>query len=127
MSPQPSSVLTKLELQLMQVIWKRGPSSVSAVQEELAQELAYTTVQTVLNILERKGHLKRKRHGRAFEYSAAVTETKATGRALRDLIDRMFAGSSEDLVMSLVQSRQIAPERLLELSRRLQKAEEETK
>lgn len=124
MSPQAKSILTKLELQLMQVIWKRGPSSVSAVQEELAQELAYTTVQTMLNILHRKGKLKRIRRGRAFEYSATVTEAKATGHALRDLIDRMFAGSSEDLVMSLIKSRQIDPERLLELSRRLQREEE---
>jgi predicted transcriptional regulator len=112
--------LTKLELQIMQVIWKLGASNVSAVQAGLEQELAYTTVQTMLNILHKKGKLKRKLHGRAFEYSATVTEANASGHALRDLIDRMFGGSSEDLVMSLIKTRQIDPRKILELTKRLE-------
>ena len=115
--------LTKLELQIMQAIWRIGPSNVSAVQEALAQDLAYTTVQTMLNILERKGKLKRQLRGRAFEYSATVSEAKASTHAVRDLVDRMFGGSSEDLVMSLLKSRQLDPRKLAELSKRL--AEEE--
>jgi BlaI family penicillinase repressor len=111
--------LTKLELQIMQVIWKRGASSVSAVQEGLEQQLAYTTVQTMLNILQRKGKLKRKLRGRAYEYSATVTETKALNHAVRDLVDRMFGGSSEELVMSLIKSRQIDAEQIARLSRKL--------
>jgi len=113
--------LTKLELQIMQVIWKRGSSSVSDVQQGLEQELAYTTVQTMLNILERKGKLKRELQGRAFLYSATVSEEKASSHAVRDLIDRMFGGSSEDLVMSLVKSRQIDVKKLAKLSKRLEK------
>ncbi len=111
--------LTKLELQIMQVIWRRGTSNVTEVQEALEQSLAYTTVQTMLNILCRKGKLKRKLHGRAYEYSAAVSEAKASGHALRDLVDRMFGGSSEELVMSLIKTRQIDPKRIAELTRRL--------
>jgi BlaI family transcriptional regulator, penicillinase repressor len=103
----------------MQVIWKRGASSVSAVQEGLEQQLAYTTVQTMLNILQRKGKLKRKLHGRAYEYSATVSETKALSHAVRDLVDRMFGGSSEELVMSLIKSRQIDAEQIARLSRKL--------
>jgi predicted transcriptional regulator len=112
--------LTKLELQIMQVIWKLGPSSVNAVQQGLEQELAYTTVQTMLNILERKGKLKRAREGRAFVYSAAVTEARASSHAVRDLVDRMFGGSSEDLVMSLIKNHQLDPKKLAELTRRLE-------
>jgi len=112
---------TKLELQIMQVIWKRGASTVGEVQEGLEQELAYTTVQTVLNILERKGRLSRELRGRAFVYSATVTEAKASVHALRDLIDRMFGGSSEDLVMSLVKSKQLDTRKLAQLTRRLEK------
>jgi predicted transcriptional regulator len=112
--------LTKLELQIMQVIWKLGASNVSAVQAALDQQLAYTTVQTMLNILHRKGKLKRKLRGRAFEYSATVTEASASGHALRDLIDRMFGGSSEELVMSLIKTRQIDAKRVAELSKRLE-------
>jgi predicted transcriptional regulator len=115
--------LTKLELQIMQVIWKRGASTVTAVQEALPQDLAYTTVQTMLNILHRKGKLKRELHGRAFAYAATVTEARASTHAVRDLVDRMFGGSSEELVMSLIKSRQIDPKKIAELSRRL--AEEE--
>jgi BlaI family transcriptional regulator, penicillinase repressor len=120
MAKQEKGALTKLELQIMQVIWKRGPSNVSSVQEGLEQSLAYTTVQTMLNILERKGKLKRELRGRAFEYSATVTEAKALGHAVKDLVDRMFGGSSEDLVMSLIKSRQIDAKKIAELSKRLE-------
>ncbi len=112
--------LTKLELQIMQVVWKVGASTVNAVQDGLDQELAYTTVQTMLNILERKGKLKRKLRGRAYEYSAVVTEEHASGHAVRDLIDRVFGGSSEELVMSLLKSRQIDAKTVARLTKRLE-------
>ena len=113
-------VLTRLERQIMQVLWRDGPSSVAAVQQAMPQQLAYTTVQTMLNILERKAQVKRERHGRAFVYGAVVSESGATGRALRDFIDRIFGGSSEELVMSLVKSRQIDAESLAELVKKLE-------
>jgi predicted transcriptional regulator len=116
--------LTKLELEIMQVIWRQGTSNVSAVQEGLEQQLAYTTVQTMLNILHRKGKLKRKLKGRAFEYSATVTEAKALSHAVRDLVDRMFGGSSEELVMSLIKNKQIDAEQIAKLSKRLEEAKE---
>ncbi len=123
MTSREKAPLTKLELQIMQVIWRRGISSVNDVQDALEQDLAYTTVQTMLNILCRKGKLKRKLKGRAYEYSAAVSESKALGHAVRDLVDRMFGGSSEELVMSLIKSRQIDPRRIAELTRRLEEKE----
>lgn len=113
--------LTKLELKIMQVIWRCGSSTVSAVQAEMEPALAYTTVQTMLNILERKGKLKRELQGRAYVYSARVTEDKALRQGLRDLIDRMFGGSSEDLVMSLLKSGQIDAKKLAELTNRFNK------
>jgi BlaI family penicillinase repressor len=113
--------LTKLELQIMQVIWRLGASNVAAVQEGLEQELAYTTVQTMLNILHRKGKLKRKLRGRAFEYSATVTEAKALSHAVRDLVDRMFGGSNEELVMSLIKSKQIDANLIARLTEKLEK------
>lgn len=125
MGDRENTALTKLELQIMQVIWKLGTSSVSEVQKGLSQKLAYTTVQTMLNILERKGKLKRKLRGRAYVYSATFTEARATRHAVRDLVDRMFGGSADQLVMSLIQSRQIDPGRLAELTRRLQEEDRE--
>ena len=123
MAKREKAVLTKLELQIMQVIWKRGASTVTAVQQGLEQDLAYTTVQTMLNILLRKGKLKRELQGRAFTYSATVTEAKASTHAVRDLVDRMFGGSSEELVMSLIKNRQIDPKKIAELSKRLEEEE----
>ena len=123
MAKREKPTLTKLELQIMQVIWRQGACTVAEVQQALPQDLAYTTVQTMLNILTRKGRLKRELHGRAFQYAATVTEAKASTHALRDLIDRMFGGSSEELVMTLLKSRQIDAKKIAELSRRLKEAE----
>jgi len=120
-SNRKKDTLTKLELQIMQVIWKQGAGNVAAVQAGLQQQLAYTTVQTMLNILHKKGKLKRRLRGRAYEYSATVTEANASGHAVRDLVNRMFGGSSEELVLSLIKTRQIDPQKIVELTRRLEK------
>ena len=119
----PKKGLTQLELKVMQVIWKNGSCTVSTVQEQLKPPLAYTTVQTMLNILERKGKLRRELEGRAYVYSARVSEERALGQSLRDLIDRMFGGSSEELVMSLLKSRQIDARRLAQLTERFNRME----
>ena len=118
--------LTKLELEVMQVIWRLGSGSVGAVQAELERTLAYTTVQTMLNILERKGKLRRELQGRAYVYSAKVTETKALSQGVSDLIDRMFGGSSEELVMSLLKNRQIDAKRLAKLTKRFNEEAKES-
>jgi predicted transcriptional regulator len=102
----------------MQAVWRRGGGTVSEVQTELDRPLAYTTVHTMLNILERKGQLKRELEGRAYFYTPKVTEAKALGQQLRDLVDRMFGGSSEELVMSLLKTRQIDAKKLAELTRK---------
>lgn len=109
--------LTKLELKIMQVIWRRGDSTVGEVQGELDPPLAYTTVQTMLNILARKGKLSRALEGRAYVYSAKVTQERALGQVVRDVVERMFGGSSEELVMSLLKTRQIDAESLEKLTR----------
>jgi predicted transcriptional regulator len=121
MGKRDLETLTKLELQIMQVIWRQGAGNVGEVQAGLEQELAYTTVQTMLNILARKGKLKRKLRGRAYEYSATVSEDRASRSAVRDLIDRVFGGSAEELVMSLLKARQIDAKKLAELTRRVER------
>jgi len=125
MGEQDKEGLTKLELQIMQVIWRRGTSDVGEVQEGLEQRLAYTTVQTMLNILHRKGKLRRELNGRAYEYSATVSEARALSHALRDVVDRMFGGSSEELVMSLIKSKQLDAKMIAKLSRKLEEIEED--
>lgn len=121
-----SSALTDLELQLMQVLWREGLSSVQQVQKSLApsNDLAYTTVQTVLNTLERKGKVRRSLIGRAYEYEPIITKETIVKQAVRELAERMFGGSSEDLIMSLVKSRQVDPARIADLSRKMLADEE---
>lgn len=125
MKRTPKAGLTKLELEMMQVIWRLGSSTVNTVQAELPRPLAYTTVQTMLNILERKGKLRRELRGRAYVYSARVTEAKALGQGVRDLVDRMFGGSSEELVMSLLKNGQLDAKRLADLTQRFNEQEKD--
>ena len=120
--PASGSGMTPLELKIMQVLWRLGPSPVQAVQQELDGELAYTTVQTMLNVLHKKGRVTRRLRGRAYEYRAAVSEEKTLGKAVADLVDRMFGGSPEELVMSLVKSRQLDAGRLARLAERVDAA-----
>lgn len=116
--PRSKAQLTPLELQIMKTLWESGPSTVQAVQERLPGErLAYTTVQTMLNILQRKGRVKRKLIGKAYEYRPVLSRDKALGEALGDVLDRMFGGSVEALLMSLVRSRQLDADKLVKVQR----------
>lgn len=115
--------LTPLELKIMQVLWTAGPSSVQAVQQKLDDELAYTTVQTMLNVLQRKGHVARTLIGRAYEYRPLQNQDAALGSAVRDLLNRMFDGSVEGLVMNMLRTKQIDGAKLDELAKKVAKAE----
>jgi predicted transcriptional regulator len=119
-----SQSLTPLELEMMQVLWRQGPSNVQAVHTGLHSDLAFTTVQTVLNVLYQKGRVRRALKGRAYEYRPMASKESVLGQAVRDLIERMFGGSSEELVMSLVKTRQIDPATLARLSERIGDSEE---
>ncbi len=115
-----SPPLTPLELQIMQVLWSEGPGNVQHVQQSLSGEPAYTTVQTILNILHRKGRVERTLKGRSYTYRPVASKEKVLGLAVRDLVERMFGGSSEELVMSLVKSRQVDLKRIADLSRKVE-------
>ena len=110
---------TPLEMEIMSVLWTTGPANVAAVQEALPGDppLAYTTVQTMLNILHRKGKVQRTLKGRAYEYAPAVSRERAAKTAVREMIDRLFGGSAESLVMSLIEQRELTPARLAKLNR----------
>ena len=114
---RPSGVLTPLELKIMHVLWDAGPSTVAAVQERLGSDLAYTTVQTMLNVLLRKKKVRRTQAGRAFAYQAAISREGAMGTALKDLVSRMFGGSGEALLMALIDAKQITPEEIARAAR----------
>ncbi|MFY9573079.1 MAG: BlaI/MecI/CopY family transcriptional regulator [Blastocatellia bacterium] len=113
--------LTPLELEIMKVLWDTGPASVQTVQQRLNRELAYTTVQTMLNVLHRKRKVTRSLEDKAYFYSPAVSRRQVSGHALGDLIERMFGGSPESLVMSLVETRRLTPEKLSQLQKLFEK------
>lgn len=121
MPRKKSEHLTPLELEIMKVLWEAGPASVQTVQQRLEGSRAYTTVQTMLNVLHRKGKVTRVLEEKAYVYRPAVTRSQAIGHALGDLVDRMFGGSAESLVMSLVETKRLTPAKLSKLQKLLEK------
>jgi len=123
-SDSRSRPLTPLELKIMKVLWDAGPATVQAVQAKLPGEprLAYTTVQTMLNVLHRKNKVTRTLKGRAYEYAPLVSREMAARTTLRDVMTRFFGGSAENLVMSLVASRDLKPAKLAKLKRLVEQA-----
>ena len=118
-------VLTPLERRIMGVLWDGGSGNVQKVLQGLTGEphLAYTTVQTTLNVLQRKGKVKRKLVGRAYEYSAIISQEAADAHAIKDVLQKVFRGSVDDLLLSLVQSKQLDAQKLAELQEKLQASE----
>lgn len=110
---------TPVELEIMKVLWAAGASTVQEVRRKLPSrpKPAYTTVQTMLNVLHRKGSVKRILRGKAFLYQPRVTREGALSTAIRDVLERLFAGSAEDMVMTLVKDQHLTPEELARLER----------
>lgn len=103
---------TARELDVMNALWERGPSTVAEVRRALDDELAYTTVLTVLRILEQKGWVAHEAEGRAHRYRPLVEKSAAGGSALRRLTERLFSGSRELLLTRLVEDEDLSEEEL---------------
>jgi predicted transcriptional regulator len=103
---------TDRELDVMTVLWERGPSTVAEVQAALEDRLAYTTVLTVLRLIEEKGHVGHSEEGRAHRFHPLVERDHAGKSALRRLTDRLFSGSPELLLTRLVDDETLSPEEL---------------
>jgi BlaI family transcriptional regulator, penicillinase repressor len=117
----PDQQLTPLELEIMNVLWKTGPANVQTVQAGIqGRELAYTTVQTMLNVLHRKGKVKRQLKDRAYRYCPVLSRRKAVSQAVGDMLDRFFGGSADSLVLNLVETRHLTPERLAQIQKLLE-------
>jgi predicted transcriptional regulator len=122
-SEQP---LTPLELEIMNVLWETGPANVQSVQARITgRELAYTTVQTMLNVLHRKGKVKRQLKDRAYFYRPVFSRQKAVTQAVGEMLDRFFGGSADSLVLNLVKTRHLTPERLAQIQKLVERPGEE--
>ncbi len=118
--------LTPLELEIMNVLWESGPANVQTVQRRVkGGELAYTTVQTMLNVLHRKGRVKRQLQERAFLYRPVLSRQKAMAQAVGDMLDRFFGGSADSLVLNLVETRHLTRAKLAQIQKLLDRRQEE--
>jgi BlaI family penicillinase repressor len=122
----PEQQLTPLELEIMNVLWETGPANVQTVQAHIkGRELAYTTVQTMLNVLHRKGKVKRQLKDRAYVYRPVFSRQKAVAQAVGDMLDRFFGGSADSLVLNLVEARRLTPEKLAQIQELVARTKEE--
>jgi predicted transcriptional regulator len=114
---QPSN----LELQALTVLWHLGPSTVATVLEELpdGKERAYTTVLTVMQNLEKKGHVRRVKLGRAHVYQAAHPQKSVVSEAVEEFITNTFGGRLGEAVMALLASGTLTAEEKAEITRHL--------
>jgi BlaI family penicillinase repressor len=112
-------VLTVQELEIMKIVWRSGASTVRGVYEDLLErrKIAYTTVMTMMNILEQKGYLKKTQKDRAYVYQATRPQKQVIRGMVREFVDRVFNGSAEPLLLHLVEDRRLSENDLDEIRR----------
>jgi len=124
MARKPSPALTDAEARVMAVLWQLRTATVGDVVAALAPERAvsYSTVQTILRILEDKAYVEHDKVARAFIYRPVVDERQARRRALRHLATRLFNGSPSLLVMNVLNDEELAPDELRRLKKLIEEA-----
>jgi predicted transcriptional regulator len=121
----PEKKLTDAELEIMHVVWELDGGTVRQVHERLNQQrpLAYTTVMTMMNILEEKGHLSRRKEGRAYRYEPVRPKNQVISGMVDDFVGRVFEGSATPLIVSLVKDKKISKKDLEEIARMIRETE----
>jgi BlaI family transcriptional regulator, penicillinase repressor len=116
---RPSKTLTDQELEIMKVVWERQTATVRDVYEALLQRrrVAYTTVMTMMKILEQKGYLNRKQVERAYVYRPAQPKSRVIQAMVRDFVNRVFNGSAEPLLVHLIEDRHLTADEIEEIRR----------
>jgi predicted transcriptional regulator len=111
--------LTEQELEIMKIVWERGDATVRDVYETLLKrrKVAYTTVMTMMRILEQKGYLKSSQDERAYVYRPAQPKGQVIGAMVRDFVNRVFNGSAQPLLLHLMEQNQLSQEDLDEIRR----------
>jgi predicted transcriptional regulator len=117
--------LTPPELAIMKIVWRLGSVTVRDVYEALRarRRVAYTTVMTMMNILETKGYLKKDTHDRAYRYRPARPERSVISAMVREFVDRVFDGTSRPLLLHLVQEERLSDDEREALLRLISKAQ----
>jgi BlaI family penicillinase repressor len=113
--------LTNRELDVMAIVWRQGSATVSEVQEELGDKLAYTSVMTILKTLENKGHVLHQAEGRAYRYYPQVDPAAASARTINRLVEKVYQGSRAMLVAELLSDEGLSPAELRRMKELLDK------
>ena len=115
----PSKTLTDQELEIMKIVWERQSTTVRDVYEALLEHrrVAYTTVMTMMKILEQKGYLNRKQVERAYVYRPAQPKSRVIRGMVREFVNRVFNGSAEPLLVHLIEDRCLTPDEIEEIRR----------
>ena len=103
MPPKQSATLTEAELRIMEVLWRRGSGTVQQVLDWLGSALAYNSVLTRIRTLEKKGHVRHAKDGRAHVYEPVIGREEATRSEVRHLVGRFFRNSHEALILNILQ------------------------
>ena len=113
----PKPVPTDLELEILKVVWQRGQATVREVYKDLAaqRKIAYTTVLTMMGVLERKGHLKKSAGERAYIYTPTQPQSQVVQGMVQEFVGRVFDGSLKPLLVHLVEDERIDPAELKEI------------
>lgn len=111
---------TERELDVMSILWRCGPSTVTEVRDELTDELAYTSVLSALQTLEEKGFVRHEQEGRAYRYHPLVEPEEAGRSALERLLDKVYQGSAETMLAQLVDGRGLSDDELKRMRRLLE-------
>ncbi len=106
------SFFTDRELDVMSILWRLGSATVNEVREQLADELAYTSVLSALQTLEEKGYVRHAAEGRAYRYFPLVAPKEAGESAITRILEKIFHGSAETMLAQLVSERSLSPEEL---------------
>lgn len=115
---------TERELDVMSVLWKAGSGTVAEVREALGEDLGYTSVLKMLQILEEKGAVRHESEGRAYRYHPVVQADEAGGPALKRIVNKIFQGSAELVLARLVSDRRLSSDEIERMRRLLDRAEE---
>jgi predicted transcriptional regulator len=109
-----SIILTRQELQIMKVVWDKGAATVKEVCDAMSQRkvTAYTTILTLMGILEEKGALVHTRSGRAYVYKPLLSREQATRNQIHDVLTRFFDGNPEKMIESVLETGLTDPEQL---------------
>lgn len=115
---ETAKVLTEGELEIMQVVWDLQSCTVRQVYEKLREQrpIAYTTVMTMMNILEEKGHLKKERKARAYSYQSAQPKNRVISTMVNNFLTKVFDGSAKPLVMNLLKEKKLSEADLKEIA-----------